>query len=107
LCAIASERELGIETDLKAIVSSFGYSSKKDIAQKDLDLIIAATKKAGKFLTLAQRKELTEWWRIEGIDDAMVKRVLEGTGFNSTANIPRDQINGVKSAILCEKVVSC
>lgn len=100
LCTLASERELGIETDLKEIVASFGYTSKKDILQKDLDAIIAAAKKAGKFLTLAQRKKLADWWRGEGIEDAVVKRVLEGTGFGSTANIPRDQINGVKSAIL-------
>jgi hypothetical protein len=100
LCAIANERELVIDTDLRVIVSSFGYQSKKDIAQKDLDAIIAATKQAGKFLTLAQRKELADWWRTEAIDDAMVKRVLEGTGFNTTANIPRDRINDVKRAIL-------
>jgi hypothetical protein len=99
LCAIANERQLGIDTDLKAIVASFNYQSKKDILQKDLDDIIAATKKAGKFLTLAQRKELAEWWRREGINDEIAKKALEGMGFNSTANIPRDQILDVKKAI--------
>jgi hypothetical protein len=100
LCAIATERELVIDTDLRAIVSSFGYQSKKDIAQKDLDAVIAATKQAGKFLTLAQRKELAEWWRGQGISDDIVKKVLVGTGFNSTANIPRDRVKDVKQAIL-------
>ena len=100
LYAIAKKESGLADEDLKAIIKTFGYESTKEIKQSDFDSVLAAIKTAGRFLTIAQRKELTNWWRNEQIHDGAVKTVLERTGYNSTASIPRDQINSVKSAIL-------
>lgn len=100
LCAIAGERELSIDTDVRAIVSKFGYNSKKDIRKKDLDGIIAALKEAGKFVTHAQLSEFQKWRESQGIPRNSVMKIISGCGYDSPKYIPRNQLEGLKETIL-------
>jgi hypothetical protein len=61
---------------------------------------LAAVKKAARYLTIAQRRELQQWWRNENIQDAIAKRAISGMGYESTSQILRSQLNQVKSSIL-------
>lgn len=100
LYAIAKKESGLAEEDLKLIIKAWGYESTKNIAIANFDSILTAVKNAAKYLTIAQRKELQQWWRTEKICDSVAKRAISGMGFDSTANILRSQINGIKSRIL-------
>ncbi len=102
LYAIALKESGLADEDVKLIIKQYSYESTKEIKQSDFDPILAAVKTAAKYLTVAQRKELQQWWRNEGIADSTAKKTISGMGYNSTAQILRSEINGVKSVILQE-----
>lgn len=105
LYAVAKNESGLADEDVKLIIKAWGYESTKNIAIKDFDSILEAVKNAAKYLTVAQRKELQQWWREENIQDVVAKRAISGMGYDSTAQILRNEINGVKSVILEETLV--
>lgn len=96
-----ARNESGLNHDqIKRIIKNYAnYESTKDIIMGHLDPIIALIKEA-RFLDDDERRELINWWRGEGIDDLQAKSALDGMGYDSTANILRKDLNGVKTAIL-------
>ncbi|MGL5941907.1 MAG: hypothetical protein ACRC2S_16330 [Waterburya sp.] len=105
LYAVAKNESGLADEDVKLIIKKWNYESTKDIKMDDFDPILQAIKHAARFLTLQQRKELQQWWREENIQDEVAKRAISGMGFDSTAQILRSQINGVKSGILEQTLV--
>lgn len=102
LYAVAKNEAGLTEEDVKLIIKGWGYESAKDIAIKDFDPILEAIKNAAKYVTVAQRKELANWWRSQNIPDTEAKRAISGMGFDSTQQILRSDLNGVKQGILAQ-----
>lgn len=95
-----AKNEAGLaEEDVMLIIKDWGYESTKNIAMSDFDSILSAIKNAAKYVTIAQRKELANWWRSENIPDTQAKRAISGMGFDSTQQILRCDLQGVKQAI--------